>query len=873
MNTRLIEWNLPLHEISKHSSSEKSIRHGHPSTLHLWWARRPLSASRATNLAALLELPVIPEARENLLDIIRKILPWDVVKNGHSQVIFEAQKLLHCEWKEPPKILDPFSGGGSIPLEAYRLGCHTYTNELNPVAVLVQKASLEWPHLFEDNLLAEKVNYWSTQVREKVFHEIGKFYPMEKDGWIPIGFIWARTIPCTNLECHGVIPLIRHFWLAKKKSRKIAYKPIIHNLPKKIEFKIQYDDEIDFDPSKGTINRGNAACLFCGITIPVKKTRTLARDGKMDQRLLIVILRHPNIKGKRYRIAEQNDLHIWEEARSFLSIKAKTWSWDFDPFPSEELPPAGSLGVNLQSYGYNQWKDLFNARQLLSLVSFVDAINSLKPEIMRDCQLYPDYNILYQAILGYLTLILGRLADKNANLVVYNVYGEKIEHVYGRTALPMKWDYAEVNVFSGGNGDWDANTDWVVRFLKANSWSVSSSITITQGSATQLDYPDSFFDAIITDPPYYDNVPYADLSDFFYVWFKRILGDIFPDLFSSYLSPKKEEIIANKSRQDNPKLFFENNLALAFKEMYRTLKPEGIAIIVYAHKSTDGWEAMLHGLLNTGFVITASWPIQTEMKTRLRARYSAALGSSIYLVCRKIPKKGSISLDEIEDQINSRISERLSIYWQHGVMGGGDYLISAIGPAMEIYSQYKSVFLKTKEVYTIKDLLNDIKKRSTRFLTDQLIKGDKKSPLDPYSQFYLMSLWFSQGKVLSHKDAISIAKSVGISLNELWCKGEFLKRDSKNIWLLFSQDRQLISNYDILINIMHRSLQFWAKEQESELISFLIEMQMLNNELFWRYCQTISEILSPKVKEKQLLESLLVQQPRLQSSGVLLYNT
>ncbi|WP_455143215.1 DUF1156 domain-containing protein [Candidatus Hodarchaeum mangrovi] len=867
MKSRLIEWNLPLREISKHSSSEKSIRHGHPSTLHLWWARRPLSASRATNFAALLELPNSPEIQANLLELVRKILPWDVVKNGHSPIISKAQKLLQKEWKEPPKILDPFSGGGSIPLESYRLGCHTYANELNPVAVLVQKASLEWPHLFEDNLLAEKVNYWANQVKDKVFHKIGKFYPLENDGWIPIGFIWARTIPCTNLKCQSEIPLIRHFWLAKKKTRKIAYKPIIHKLPKKVEFKIQYDDKIDFNPSKGTVNRGNATCLVCGETNSVKITRRLAREGKMGQRLLVLILRHPNIKGKRYRIAEQNDLQTWQEAKTFLSRKPKIWYWDLEPLPSEELPPAGSLGVNLQSYGYNQWKDLFNARQLLSLVSFVDAINSLKPEILTDCQLYPNSNILYQAILGYLALILGRLADKNANLVVYNVYGEKIEHVYGRTALPMKWDYAEVNVFSGGNGDWDAHKEWVVRFLKANSWSVSSSITITQGNAKQLPYPDAFFDAIITDPPYYDNVPYADLSDFFYVWFKRILKDIFPDLFSSYLSPKKEEIIANKSRQDNPKLFFESNLALAFKEMFRTLKPEGIAIIVYAHKSADGWEAMLQGLLNAGFIITASWPIQTEMKTRLRARYSAALGSSIYLVCRKIPKKGFIFLNKIENQIKSRISERLTTFWQHGVIGGGDYLISAIGPAMEIYSKYEKIFSKTKEPYAIKDLLNDIKEYSTQFLTDQLIKDDKNSPLDPYSKFYLMSLWFSQGKTLSIKEAISIAKSVGISLNELWCKGEFLKRDSKNIWLFLSQERRLISNYDTLINIMHRSLQFWAKEQESELVSFLTEMNILTNELFWRYCQTISEILPPREKEKQLLESLLVQQPRLQRLG------
>ena len=412
------------------------------------------------------------------------------------------------------------------------------------------------------------------------------------------------------------------------------------NLSKgKIEFKIQTNDEIDFNPSEGTISRATARCLSCGEVISPKMIKNIAKTGKITEKMTIVILRSPLKAKKSYRIANDSDIAVYEKAKNHFNNELINDQEFNKLLPNECLPPVGTLGMGVQNYGLIMWKDLFNKRQILSLMSFLKEIREIIPEIESFLKENLPESLFQEGIVkiivAYLAIILGRLADKCSNLVLYNSYGEKIEHVFGRTALPMAWDYVELNVFSGANGDWGKQTEWVTRFLQNHNWQQSAKTQVNQASATQIPHPDNYFDAVITDPPYYDNVPYADLSDFFYVWFKRAIGDLFPELFLTPLTPKKLEIVANKGRQDNPKEFFETLLTQAFQEIYRVLKPDGIAIFVYAHKSTTGWESMLDSLIQAGFTITSSWPINTEMKSRLRARTSAALASSIYLICRK----------------------------------------------------------------------------------------------------------------------------------------------------------------------------------------------------------------------------------------------
>jgi adenine-specific DNA methylase len=352
LNKRVIEWKIPLVEISKASRHEKSVRHGHPSTLHLWWARRPLASSRATTFAALIDLPTSSQERQEINQLLKDFSPWNAVKEGLSPVIRQAQQILREKWdKTPPKVIDPFSGGGSIPLEALRLGCETYACDLNPVAVLIGKATLEWPQKIANPDLANYVERWAKKINDIAKIEIGQFYPSDSDGKVPIGYLWARIIECSNPACMAEIPLIKHFWLARKKNRSIAYKPIINVQQKIISFQIQENQEIDFDPSIGTISHGRARCLICNQVVLAVKIREKAQQGKMQQRMTVVILRSPNRKNKFYRVANDQDVIIFNHASSYLSQELEKAEVIESLLPTEDLPPPGTLGFSVQNYG------------------------------------------------------------------------------------------------------------------------------------------------------------------------------------------------------------------------------------------------------------------------------------------------------------------------------------------------------------------------------------------------------------------------------------------------------------------------------------------------------------------------------------------
>ncbi|MFX0205853.1 MAG: DUF1156 domain-containing protein [Candidatus Hodarchaeota archaeon] len=861
MKKRVIEWNLPLVEISKASTHEKSVRHGHPSTLHLWWARRPLAASRATTFAALIDFPASLKAQKKILDLITEFVPWDTVKSNLSPIIHQSQQFIKTQWdNQPPRILDPFSGGGSIPLEALRLGCEVYASDLNPIAVLISKATFEWPQNLTNFKLASIVEKWATRIHKNVKQKIGQFYPDDPDGCIPIGYLWARTIQCPNPTCQGDMPLIKHFWLARTKKRLIAYKPIINREEKAISYQIQKDQDINFNPSLGTISRAKAKCLICNQVTNAKKIQELAQEGKMFHKMTVVILRSPEKPIKRYRVANERDIQIFSQAEEFLNNKLSSFTTIDSLLPNEELPPIGTLGFGVQQYGLVKWYDLFNPRQQLALLSFLEEIRNISEEIAQEHQEIVDNSPkpinLSTIITAYLAIILGRLADKNANLVVYNAYGEKIEHVFGRTALPMAWDYAELNVFSGANGDWLHQLEWVRRFLENNSWSSGTTSSVYQASATKLPFSNEFFDAILTDPPYYDNVPYSDLSDFFYVWFKKVLGDLFPNLFATPLTPKSNEIVANKGRQSNPKTFFEEMISFSFQEMYRVLKPEGIAIIVYAHKSSEGWETMLNALTHAGFVVTASWPIHTEMKTRLRAKTSAALASSIYLVCRKYPQQEIGFYQEIRQEMELEIQKQLYRFWEDGIRGG-DFFISAIGPAMEILSRYRRIERYSGAVVSFRDQLSEIRTISTNFLIKTVLKNQKAVFIDNLSQFYLAFRWTFQDATVDFGEAQKLAQACGVEFNRL-VKGGLIKKTGSKVRMLSAANRSVINQNDTsLVNLMHLSLIAW-KNGESDKLEELLSSNPIIDNGFWQFCQAVAECLPRKNDEKLLLEGLLV---------------
>ncbi len=908
MQKRLIEYDLPLAEISEESAKEKNIRHGHPSTLHIWWARRPLAASRATAFAALIDDPGPdePEKREELLQLIKEITPWNAVKDGNNEAIVKARELIRAQYGYAPKVLDPFSGGGSIPLEALRLGCETYANDYNPVAVFIEKATLEWPQKFgimvnkrqledalsvnegqpaakpnqpnlptiqsdpdeEVNLLAYMVERWANVILEEARAEIGQFYPPDPEGWIPVGYLWARTIPCQNPACGAEIPLVKQFWLAKKSNKQIAYRPVVDKAAKTVRFELLENAALDksgFDPNNGTVTRGDARCPVCEQIVPASETRRLAKDGQMGERMVAVILHHPQQTGKKYRLATEADTAVFIHAHAHLQEKIANWPYLESPLPEEVVDERDHAVNRLPMYGMPTWKDIFNGRQQLALVTFLDKVKGSYGRIQAECgriekgvgETAVDFP---KAIISYIGILLNRQSDYCNNLTTWHNVGEKLNHLFARQAIPMGWDYVELNSMSGSGGGWEAHTDWIIRYLKGNPAILSSQSYVHHGSATNLSFGDNSLDAVLSDPPYYDNVPYAALADFFYVWLKRSIGDQFPDLFITPAIPKAGEAIMEPTRhatRDDAKQFFETTLGQAFNEMHRVLKPGGVAVIVYAHKTTEGWETMLNGLIQAGFVVTGSWPFHTEMKTRLRATASAALASSIYMVCRKMERQPLGFWNELQPVIEARVEEKLAQFWRAGI-SGGDFFISAIGPGMEEYSRYQRVETYSGEPVGIDQLLTFIRKTATNFLVHHLLKGASGGSIDKEAQFYLTYRWTYLDNKVPFDDAMKIAHAEGVDLEQLWGKGGFVNKSGATTEVLGPKQRGEIKEINHMVDALHRACQLWEKGDKPGLASLLGHTGYGQDGAFWQFGQAIAECLLEGSKEKQLLEGLLI---------------
>lgn len=872
---RLIEVDFPLKEVSEESVREKNIRHGHISTLHIWWARRPLAASRATIFAALIPAPQNNDELKKKLAFTAELSKWE--NSFNQQLIENARKEIRDFFGgAKPKILDCFAGGGSIPLEALRLGCETYALEYNPVAVLILKAVLEFPQKFgkreieyegglhfTENLLIKDIKKWGNWVLEEARKEIGKFYPCDSDGSIPVGYIWARTVKCQNPSCGVEIPLIRQFWLARKRNRKIALKMLVNKKDRKIDFKIVEGKEIDFDPSQGTTKGATVLCPICGAGMDANMVRREGKEGRIGQRLVGVILHKPKKTGKIYRVVNEHDIEVFKQAEQYLEDKIRVWRWDFNPMPDEDLPPEGTLGFRVQRYGILKWGDLFNSRQKLALITFVEKVRLAYEKMIEE-----GYDKEYAKVIStYLAFVLNRVTDYSNTFCSWNNTWEFINHMFARQALSMLWDYSELNPFSPIlSGTWKSMLRQVQRALEASLVYPLHVGVVEQGTATRMPYDNDTFDAVITDPPYYDNVPYSDLSDFFYVWLKRTIGDLYPDLLATPLTPKSQEIVVHTLRHGNSfekaKKFFEDMITQSFREICRVLKPDGVAVIVFAYKSTEAWETIISSLLRSGLVLTASWPIHTEMKTRLRAMESAALASSVYMVCRKRLKEKVAYFNEIRTEIDNRVKEKLTQFWEQGI-SGADFFVSAIGPAVEVFGKYSKVVKLSGEEVSVQELLGYIRKIVSEFALERVLKRADLGGVDAETRFYLLWRWTFGNAKVHFDDAIKLSRPMGVELTQLWDGGSLVKKEKEFIRVLAPQERAKDpaflkkTKFTSMIDVLHYVVILWERGEREKIKEVLIETGYEGNEVFWQTAQAISEVLPQGDKEKQLLQGFL----------------
>lgn len=900
---RFIEVDFPIKEVSEQSSREKSIRHGHISTLHIWWTRKPLAASRASIYAAL--IPKTKSGKDDVKKFIAELSTWENSLDP-NYIDRAREEILAANNGRPPRVLDPFAGGGSIPLEAMRLGCETYASDLNPVAVLIEKATLEYPQRFgwggrertdwgdvrEDKKspLVEDVERWGRWVLEEAKKEIGKFYPPDPDESIPVGYLWARTVRCQNPACGAEIPLMVNTWLVQKNRKHVALRIVPYG--NRVEFEIVEGSEIDFDPERGTVAKAKAICPCCGGGLTDKDVRRQFKDGLAGQRMVAVVLHSTRQRGKTYRLATERDREAFREAEKYLNHKRKElWDkWGFDPVPDEIIStPTGreyteeSLFYNfipVVLYGMTHWSDLFNPRQKLALITFAEKVRQAHEQMLAE-----GYEEEYtKAVVTYLVIIFDRLLTFTSSLARIDNTRETISNMFNRQALSMIWDYAESNPLSGATGDWHSGLKWVTQvlthltdkfnFMSSLSYKEDVSVSVYHASATSIPYPDNYFDAVITDPPYYDNVPYSYLSDFFYVWLKRIVGDLYPELFATPLTQKTEEIIDTLSllrgiKKDKAmkietimvkdKQWFQEKITKAFSEICRVLKPNGICIIVFAHKTTDAWETIINALLNSGLYITASWPIHTEMQSRLRAKGSAVFASSIYLVCRKRTEGGTAYFNEIKSQIEARIREKLDQFWAEGIRGS-DFFISAIGPALEVFGRYERVQTYSGEVVSAKALLEFVRRTVSEYALSRILKGSQLGGIDAETRFYLLWRWTYNGASIHFDDARKLASAIGIELTDYWNNG-FIKKNKENISVLGPMDRdpQFINRekFENMVDVLHACLILWEKNQRQKITELLTATGHLGNNEFWQVVQALSEVLPPGDKEKQMLQGFL----------------
>ena len=810
-NRKLIEVAIPLEAINAASAREKSIRHGHPSTLHLWWARRPLAACRAVLFAQLVDDPsghpdkfptveAVDEERKRLFKIIEDLVVWE---NSTNEAVLDrarAEIRKSCGDTLPP-IYDPFSGGGSIPLEAQRLGLPAYGSDLNPVAVMIGKAMIEIPPKFKDREpvhpgtrdrnhyrnaegLAEDVKHYGEWMREQAFRRIGHLYPQvdlpkENGGGkaTVIAWIWSRTVPSPDPAFGNVqVPIASSFLLSSKAGKEAWIEPIVDKAAKTISYRIRKGGtKEEIAKAKAGTKAGRAVfrCVFSDAPISGDYVDKEAAKGNMSQVLIAIVA-----EGVRRRI------YVSADSREQLAaIKSSLRVSERMDMSHLQGPCRGTFASNAQGrrYGFNVFKDYFTDRQLVALNTFSDLVHEARAEIERDALaagLSGDPTPLRdggtgakaysEAVNVYLAFAIDRLADAGSSIATW-ASGGFIRFTFARQAIPMTWDFAECNFFSESTGNFGGALDWIAKAII--EFRPRNSGELQQHDAQQVTLP---FGAVIsTDPPYYDNISYGDLSDYFYVWLRRNTKDVYPSLTGTISVPKAEELVATPYRHGgrvSAEAFFLSGMTDAISQLAKQSASDYPATIYYAFKqseieqegiSSTGWATFLQAVISSGYAVVGTWPVRTERAARTIASGTNALANSVVLVCRKKEDSAeTISRAEFIGALKRELPPAIEEL-QKANISPADMPQSAIGPGMGVFSRCKAVLEADDSPMTVKTALQLINRELDEYL------GGIQGEFDADTRFAIT--WFEQNGLAAgdYGTANSIATARGISVDSV----------------------------------------------------------------------------------------------------------
>ena len=804
---KLIETSLPLEAINAASAREKSIRHGHPSTLHLYWSRKPLATARAVLFAQLVDDPASrPEEfptvesqdkeRARLHALMEKLIIWE---NSNDEKLLEQarEEIRKSNDGKLPAVVDPFAGGGSIPLEAQRLGLESHASDLNPLAVLINKALIEIPPKFagwspvfpgvaEEQSswlraegLAADVQHYGQWLRDEAEKRIGHLYPkITAPGGTEhtvIAWKWARTVISPNPANPIETPLVNSWWLSKKKGKEAWVKTTI--VDGQVQYEVQHNADGPKGDADGTINRRGAVSIADGTPIDLSYIRAESRAGRMGAHLIAVVA--DGGKGRVYVSPNEKHTSVAQVPRP-------------DDLPVSELPEK-ALGFRVQAYGFEQWVDLFTNRQLVALTTLSELVSEARSKVLEDAlaagilagerledggvgaEAYAD------AVATYLALGVSRTADYCNSLCTWHTTGDKVTHLFTRQAIPMTWDYTETNVLSNSSGNFLGQLKWVVKVIQRLPAEISGEAK--QISATSRDYADL---VVSTDPPYYDNIGYSDLSDFFYVWLRKSLRTIHVSVVGTMLTPKADELVANPYRHDGKqgaeKFFIEGFNSVFHRIREDDANPDVPMTVYYAYKQQDsgkdgtsstGWHTLLDGLIQSGWEITATWPMRSELKNRMLSQGTNALASSILLACRPRPAEArAVARRAFVAALKSELPEALRTLMQ-GAIAPVDLAQAAIGPGISVFSRYAKVREADGSDMSVRDALQLIN------ATLDEVLGEQESDLDSDTRFAVR--WYRQYGWDADSSGIAdqLARSADTSLAELQRGGIFEAKGGK----------------------------------------------------------------------------------------------